>query len=136
MARSKHHTILNEEQFISKCWCFLTDRKHLASAEGSCFLHRKMWENTFLMHGSRSALFISIHLILYQQGQQEIFSLKASVFHWSFLKNICNCSMKITTAEYKSLEKYIIITQPPVCTSWSPLKSVVFVTLTWVYLRE
>lgn len=29
---------------------------------------------------------ILIHVILSQQGQQEIFSLKAGVFHWSFLK--------------------------------------------------
>jgi len=41
MAQSKHHANLNEGKFISKCWCFLTARKHLADVEGSCFLHRK-----------------------------------------------------------------------------------------------
>lgn len=50
----------------------------------------------FLARGSESALFISIDLTL---SQQEMFSLKASVFHWSFLKNINDRSMKITIAQ-------------------------------------
>lgn len=97
--------------------------------KGHVFFIGRSWENMFLKHGSKSALFISIHSILSQQGQQEIFSLKASVFHWSFFKNIYNCSIKITIAEYESWEKCVITMCPPICTSWSPLKSVVFLTL-------
>ena len=80
--------------------------------KGHVFCIGKPWENMFLTHGSISALFISIPLIVSQQGQQEIFSLKASVFHWSFLRNIYSCSIKIRIAEYESLEEYIIITCP------------------------
>lgn len=102
--------------------------------KGHVFFLGRSWENMFLMHGCKSARFISVHLIFSQQGPQEISLPEGKVSSIGLSSNIYDCSMKVTLAEYESLEKYIIITSPPVCTSWSPLTCVEFLTL--VYLRE